>query len=108
MTTEEKALIGIMDRLERNDYELNKMNIFNHDTLDETDPKHERIRRDVTVEIGGPSAHIKFTVLTRVEHTIIKGAVAKILHVRQNENRAKLDRICQNRAASIAGNATDK
>ena len=53
MKTNEKELHEISDSLERVKYNLGKMKIFNYNTLDEADSKHERIKTDITVEIWG-------------------------------------------------------
>jgi len=87
----------ISDDIEKAQYNLDKMGIFKYDTLDEADKSKERIRGDVTVEIGGPSAHIKFTILTREEHTKVRNVVETILKNRLNEANVRLDKFCVNR-----------
>ncbi len=91
----EDKIIKMAKKLESINYELSKMNIFQYDTLDEADPKLERIRSDVTVEIGGPSAHIKFVVLTRAEHTQVKNLVEKILNDRLEKIKFDLKGFCE-------------
>lgn len=76
-------------------YNVDKFKIFGYNTLDEADPKHERVRADLTVEIGGPSTHIKFSVLTREEHTIIKDAVQSIFKKRQATAESELRLACK-------------
>ena len=90
----DKELEWITSALERTNENLSKMNIFGYDTLDEADPKHERIRGDVTIEIGGPSTHIRFAVQTRAEHTIIKNAVESILNSRLDAANTRLETFC--------------
>lgn len=90
-----KKLHEISKKIESVQYELSKMGIFNYNTLDEADPKFERIRSDITVEIGGPSTHIKFTVLTRDEHTRVKKVVESILRDRMNDLEKELSEFCE-------------
>ena len=92
-----KEFLNIAELIDGNNYELNKLNIFNHDTLDEANPKHERTKSDITIEIGGPGTHISFAVRTRAEHTIIKHAVIGILRQREKDLNEMLDVLCQDR-----------
>ncbi|KKM62772.1 hypothetical protein LCGC14_1518320 [marine sediment metagenome] len=94
-------ILEISQAIDDAKYNLNKMGIFKYDTLDEVDPKFERVRGDVTVEIGGPSTHIKFFVLTRAEHTKVKDVVESILTNRLNDANERLDIFCLNRGKSI-------
>lgn len=92
-----KALEGIKNVK----HNLDKFGIFNHDTLDEADPRKERIRSDITIEIGGPSTHIQITVLTRDEHTKIKSVMAEILNSRLALHQANLLLECKKLATQI-------
>ncbi len=92
MLTRFKELVGEIDRV---DYELGKQRIFNYDTLDEADPGKERLRTDITVEIGGPGAHIQFSVRTRDEHTAIKDAVMGVLNKRKQRLEYELVCLCE-------------
>ena len=56
--------------------------LFKYDTLDECDPRIERIKRDVTFEIGGPCAPMASAIMTRTEHTILKTALVEIMNAR--------------------------
>ncbi len=99
MAKNETSLIS--EAIEDAIYNLSKMGIFKHDTLDEADPKRERLRTDVTVEIGGPFNSIKFGIRTRAEHTKVKDVVESILTNRLNDAKERLDIFCLNRGKSI-------
>ena len=94
-------IFEISTAIEGAEYNLNKMGIFKYNTLDEADPKYERVGGEVTVEIGGPSTHIKFGIRTRAEHTKIKDAVESILTERLRAANARLDIFCLNRGKGI-------
>ena len=92
-----KEILEIAEAIKRNDYELGKLKIFDYDTADEANPStaHERSSRsDISIEIGGPSTHIKIYVITRAEHTIIKNAVEEILRGREMQLNARLYDFC--------------
>lgn len=93
----DREFMKVTDEIESVNYNIDKLEIFDYDTLDEVDPKVERLRSDVTVEIGGPTAHLKFTVRTRQEHTIIKNAVTSILETRHALADEKLTSLCKER-----------
>jgi hypothetical protein len=97
-----RTMNEVFDLLESTEYEREKFGIFKYDTLDEADPGKERIRRDLTVEIGGPSTHIKFTILTREEHTVLYDAIKKILDYRHIELNEELNRLCRERLGILA------
>jgi len=88
-------LSKICKNIERTENDLSKMKIFRYDTLDEAGTKHERLHSDITVEIGGPSAHIKFRIVTKNEHTKIKNVVQEILDNRLDKANLELDAFCQ-------------
>ena len=90
-----KTISSALKGIEDAEYNLGKFNIFKYDTLDEADPGKERVRADVTVEIGGPSAHIKITVLTRAEHTKVKNMMTEILTTRLATHQANLLQACK-------------
>lgn len=99
MTKEEsiKKIQGLCEELETIRYEQSKYGIFGYDTLDEVDSNYscnERIRTDLTVEIGGPSTHLKFVIKTRAEHTKIKDIAQSILSNRQELIEMELAKIC--------------
>lgn len=93
-------LSKINDDIEAAEYNLSKMGIFGYGTLDEADSSKERLGRDVTVEIGGPSTHIKITILTRKEHTKVKNLIETILNDRLKDANKRLDEFCKNRYLS--------
>ena len=74
-----------------------KINIFDYPTSDEIDKSGTQSRLNVTVEIGGPSTHIKFAIKTREEHTLIKHAVESILTARLDKINSDIDDYCQTR-----------
>lgn len=82
-------------RIEHNNYNKNKLGIFNYDTLDEAKEGAERMSSDITVEIGGPRAHIKLYIATREEHTLIKNVVEKIISNREEKWTEELKIVCK-------------
>ena len=102
ITEKNKEILKIAQTIERVNQHLSKMRIFEYDTLDEADPGKERSNSsDVSVEIGGPATHIKFAVLTRSEHTIIKTAVEQILNTRYVNAKMDLNSFCENHVAAL-------
>ena len=89
-----QALDELTRHLKMVDYNLSKQKIFGYDTLDEAPTNEVRIKSDLVVEIGGPSAHIKFGIRTRAEHTILKEAIIKILTTRKAVLTASLRGLC--------------
>ena len=75
----DKLASAIEARKQANEGHNRIVALFKYDTLDEADPKFERVRSDVTFEIGGPCAHLAGTILTREEHTILKNALMEIV-----------------------------
>jgi len=57
--------------------------LFKYDTLDEADPGKGKANSDVTIELGGPCTHVKFAILTRAEHTILKDALDTLFDSRR-------------------------
>jgi len=90
-----KDIFSALKGIEGAEYNLAKFDIFKYDTLDEADPKKERVRSDLTVEIGGPSVHIKITVLTRAEHTKVKNMMTEILTARLATHQTNLLQACK-------------
>lgn len=95
------SMLKLSKEFDSLDYELGKVGIFKYSTHDEADPGKERLRTDITVEIGGPSTHIKFTVMTREEHTIIKDAVMAILNNRKGNLVKSLGDLCVDHVSTI-------
>ena len=97
-----KTMTALVEKLERVEWHQSKYEIFKYETLDEANPAQDRGRgRDVTVEIGGPCAHIKFTIETRVEHTMIKEAVQAILGNRAKRLKTEFAARCHDYMAEI-------
>jgi hypothetical protein len=88
-------IIKAAKSIEDAEYNIGKFRIFDYETLDEADSGKDRIRSDVTVEIGGPSTHIKFIVLTRSEHTMIKDVIAAIFKERLTHAQDNLICACK-------------
>lgn len=82
---------------ENEEYKRRIVELFKYDTLDEADPKKERIRSDVTVELGGPCGSVRFTILTREEHTILKTALLEIINNRITTSESIIDNLCKKR-----------
>ena len=77
--------LAIEARKQANDGHNRLVELFKYDTLDEADTKLERVRSDVTFEIGGPCAHLAGTILTRAEHTLLRNALTEIVCGRINK-----------------------
>lgn len=87
----------VVENIDRVKYEKDKLGIFKYDTLDEAKPGLERIRTDLSIEIGGPSPHIKLGIQTRKEHTLLKDCITKIINDRLESLNSELDKLCKER-----------
>ena len=95
-----RNLSALTASLERAQENLDKVNaLFKYDTLDEADPKHERIRGDVTIELGGPSTHMKTGIMTREEHTTLKECITRILTCRIRDMESQIRKWAQSISA---------
>jgi hypothetical protein len=81
-------LIKIAEELKNLNYETEKKNIFDYNTL------NEDRGASISVEIGGPSAHIKLWIQTRKEHDLIQNAIVQILNSRRNALDNRLNVFC--------------
>ena len=84
----DKQFRTLVDAIDRVDQELGKQKIFSYSTPDETNG------HKLFVEIGGPSAHMKFNLLDREEHDIIKNAVIRVLNSRKAVLELQLVSLC--------------
>ena len=66
--------------------------LFADKTIEETNNQGER---PLFIEIGGPSTHVKLSGFNRVEHTILKEALDKIMEAKHKQARKDLNEACE-------------
>lgn len=91
------SLKKVCEDIEDAEYNVNKMDVFDYGSFDNVDFPMEDHQTYNAVEISCPSTHIRFTLLTEVEHAKIKDVVEDILNKRLKDANTELDTFCRNR-----------